>query len=76
MNNVELKTLAISWILKRSRDFKTRPYSITAKEVADAVGGYAGSVGRVADDVVAELKSQGLSVRYVRGARTCRFELF
>lgn len=75
MNDVELKTLAISWIYKRSREIKTRPYCISAQEVAKAVGGYAGSVGRVADDVVAELELQGLLIRYVRGVRPCRFEL-
>lgn len=75
MNDIELKSLAISWIHKRSGDLKTRPYSISAQEVAKAVGGYAGSVGRIADDVVAELEGQGLAVRYVRGSRPCRFEL-
>jgi hypothetical protein len=75
VNDVELKTLAISWIYQRSRGLKTRPYGISAQEVAKAVGGYAGSVGRVADDVVTELELQGLPIRYVRGARPCRFEL-
>lgn len=75
MNDVELKTLAIAWIHKRSRDLKTRPYSISAKEVAEAVGGYAGSVGRVAEEVVAELESQGLLIRYARNASPRRFEL-
>lgn len=75
MNDIELRTLAIDWLEKRSRDLKTRPYPISAQEVAKAVGGYAGSVGRVADDIVAELHIRKVLIRYVRGVRPCRFEL-
>jgi hypothetical protein len=75
MRNKELKNLCVNWLYGQNSVVCSRPYSFTAKEVADAVGGYAGSVGKVADEVVKELMARGIFIHYNRTPKSCYFEL-
>ncbi len=76
MKKDELKRKAIAWLESKSKEFKTRPHSFSPKEVADAVGGYAGSLGKVADAVVDELLSRNINIRYLRSGNKRSFDLF
>lgn len=77
MNQVELKNKSLVWLTEKSKTIKTRPHSFTPKEVAQAVGGaYTLLGGRLAIEIVDELRQHGISIRYLQNARPCRFELF
>ena len=56
MNNVELTNKIISCLYNKAKQCRTFPREYAAKEIADAVGGYPPAVGKVANNVVAELK--------------------
>ena len=75
MNNIELATRCVDWLSKKSRITKTRPYSYTAQQVATGVEGYAGNVGRISEQVVAELRARGIKIKYVNNVNPRRFEL-
>ena len=75
MNEIELTNKAIEWLERQDNCVKLRPHYFKPKEVADAVGGYAGTVGKVAKAVVAELCSRGINIRYVCSGSIRRFEL-
>jgi len=75
MKEEKLKRKATEWLETKSKEFKTRPHSFTPKEVADAVGGYAGSLGKVATEVVTELNLRGVNIKYSRSGNKRSFEL-
>ena len=75
MNEDELKRKAIEWLESQSKAHQTRPQSFRPIEIANAIGGYAGSLGNVADAVVTELISRDIKIRYLRIGKKCRFEL-
>lgn len=75
MKQPELKRKAADWLESESKKHKTRPQKFTPKEVADSVGGYAGTLGNVASEVVEELAARGIKARYVRQGTKCFFEL-
>lgn len=75
MNEIELTNKAIEWLQARSRTIKRRPHPFTPKEVTDEVGGYPGTLGKVADTVIAELLQRGIAIRYVRTGKSRYFEL-
>ena len=75
MKNIEMKNLSVNWLFSQQSIVCSRPYSFTAKIVADAVGGYAGAVGKIADEVITELTARGISIRYNRTPTVCYFEL-
>jgi hypothetical protein len=75
MNETELRNAAIRWLSDQSKIIKLRPHPFTPTEVTREVGGYPGTLGKIADVVVSELRAQGVNVRYVRSARTRFFEL-
>ena len=52
------------------------PKRYTAKAVADATGGYPPSVGRVADDVLAELVGRGIKVKYLKAPKSIMFIIY
>lgn len=69
MNDVEITNLAIEFLYKQiCFNFSPRR-RISAKEVADAVGGYAPSVGRCHEEIVAELQKRGCLIRYDRASK-------
>lgn len=75
MKNMELRILCVDWLWSQQSIICSRPYSFPAKIVAEKVGGYAGAVGMVAEEVITELTARGISIRYVRTPRVCYFEL-
>lgn len=76
MNQVELKNKAILWLVAKSKSIKKRPHPFTPKEVAEAVGGsFTMLGGHLADEIVAEVRMQGIPIRYVNNTRPCKFEL-
>lgn len=68
MNETELTNKAIAWLGMQCKS-STSTRLFTPKEVADAVGGYAGSIGKVQSAVVAELIGQGFAVKYLAGKK-------
>jgi hypothetical protein len=75
MNQVELKNKAITWLAAASKIVKARPHSFTPKEVATAVGGaYTALGGMLGEQVVEELRQQGVNIRYVNNTRPRKFE--
>lgn len=66
MNDVELTNRAIDFLHKQHGCNSSRGRRISAKEVADAVGGYAPSVGRCYEAILAELLKRGHAIRYDR----------
>lgn len=75
MKNSELKNKAIEWLETQSKTFKTRPQSYTPKEVAEAVGGAYGAIGKIADLIVPELVARGVSFQYMKIGNSRRFLL-
>ena len=75
MKEIELKNRVIKWLSKMNTTVMSRPHEFTAQEVATAVEGYAGSVGRVAKDVINELNARGISVEYRNNLTPRRFIL-
>jgi hypothetical protein len=75
MNETELHNKSVAWLELQDRRFKLRPQRFRPKEVADAVGGAYGILGRIANKVVSELNARGISIRYVRTKSSVYFEL-
>ena len=75
MNEIELTNKVIEWLHAKSKVIKRRPHPFTPKEITDEVGGYPGTLGKVADAIVAELLQRGVGIRYVRTGKARRFEL-
>ena len=75
MTETELNNKSVTWLELQDRRFKLRPQQFRPKEVAEAVGGAYGILGRIADDVVAELRARGVQIRYVRTKSKVYFEL-
>jgi len=73
MNNVELMNKVISYLDRKARRCTNFPREYSAKEIADSVGGYPPAIGKVADDVLAELRGRGIKVKYVKTANPRRF---
>lgn len=64
MKDIELKNKAITWLMKKSNEYKTRPQKFTASEVADAVHGRFNRVGFVAKEIVIELNARDIKIQY------------
>lgn len=65
MKNGELRKLAVDFLAEEHSKLKvnfTRPYP--AKLVAEAVNGYAGALGRIVDQVLADLNALGIKCTY------------
>jgi len=75
MKSTELKNKAIAWLEAQSKTFKTRPQSYTPKEVAEAVGGAYGAIGKIAGQIVSELVARGITIQYIRNGNSRRFLL-
>jgi len=75
VNNIELKNRTISFLEQKYKDTKTFPREYTAKEVADATGGYAGNIGKIAKEVIKELNCHGYSIVYESQKSPKRFVL-
>ena len=73
MNNIELTNAVTKFLRKKAKQSKVFPKRYTPKEIAHATGGYAGAIGKVADDVLAELKGMGIKIKYVRTGSSCKF---
>jgi len=76
MNNIELKNKCVEYIFEKIRENKCFPIKFTPKEIADSVGGYAGNVGRVSENIVKELKARGVNIQYIRKNDRRYFEIF
>lgn len=77
MSEIELINKVIDWFIKMNIEIKGRPHRYKPKEVADAVGGAYGSVGKIADSVVSELVKRRVKIRYSREIKNKPFfELF
>lgn len=66
MRDDELTNIVIKYLDSECRLNRSRPRYFLAKQVADEVGGYAPSVGRVSESVVRELRARGHKVEYQR----------
>ena len=77
MNNVDLRVLAVRFLLAETSKIRGRPHelSFSAKQVSVAVGGYAGALGQVAALVSADLCSMGVACKYFRDRKPTVFVL-
>lgn len=75
MNETELRNGAIRWLGRQSKVVKLRPHPFTPTEITKEVGGYPGTLGKIADEIVSELLARGIKIRYLRAGRKRFFEL-
>lgn len=77
MKNSELRNLAVDFLAKEYARLQQpgyeRPYP--AKFVADAVGGYAGAIGKVAAHIVSDLRAMGIKCDYDSSTTPRKFVL-
>ena len=77
MGQHEQKVAAIAWLKKKSTECKTAPFRrFTPKQVAEGIGGaYTAIGGKIANEIVAELRLCGVSADYIRVGKKRFFEL-
>jgi hypothetical protein len=76
MNQIELKNKAIEWLTEKAATIKMRPHAFTPKEVAEAIGGsYTQLGGRLANEVVEEIRQRGINIQYLNNTRPRQFKL-
>jgi len=73
----ELRVKAVAYLRSEVDRIICRPHKLSfpAKVVADAVGGYAGTIGLVADQVVFDLQATGIDCMYDRNKRPTAFSI-
>lgn len=76
MIHTELKNKAITWLEKQSQICKTRPYKFSPKEITDQIGGVHTSLGAIQNQIILELMSRGINIRYLKIGNKRFFELF
>ena len=70
-----MEKAAIAWLDAQDKLYLTRPKRFSPQEVITAIGGYSPTLGKVADDVIRELQSRGVRIRYQRVGNKRWFEL-
>lgn len=75
MNQIELKNKVINWLFEKNSIIKRRPHYFTPKEITDEVGGYPGTLGRAANEIVDELILRGVKIDYIRAGNVRKFAL-
>ncbi|MBX9915794.1 MAG: hypothetical protein E6Q59_02665 [Nitrosomonas sp.] len=75
MTHTELKNKAITWLEKQSQICKTRPYRFSPKEIADEISGVHTSLGAIQNEIIAELMSRGVNIKYSKIGKKRFFEL-
>jgi hypothetical protein len=77
MNMLDVRTSAVRFLRSEAAKVKKRPHQLafSAKDVSVAVGGYAGTLGKVADEVAADLSVMGIPCRYYRNRKPTVFVL-
>lgn len=75
MNEPTLRLYAVRFIAAEAGKIVKRPHQLSfpAKHVADKIGGYAGTLGKVADEVAADLCASGIQCAYYRNRRPTVF---
>lgn len=75
MHESELKNKTIEWLWCQYKNRKVKPCKFAPKEITDEIGGVHTSLGRIKDDVVAELTARGADARYLKVGNKRYFEL-
>ncbi len=77
MKNADLRVHAVKYLKAESDKILNRPHELTysAKQVSMAVGGYAGALGQIADEVVADLKAMAIPCKYLKNRKPTVFVL-
>lgn len=70
-----MEKAAIAWLDLQDKSYLTRPKRFSPQEVTTAIGGYPPTLGKVAEDVVRELLSRGVKIRYIKVGSKRWFEL-
>lgn len=70
-----MEKVAIAWLDAQDKLYLTRPKKFSPQEVTTATGGYPPTLGKVAGDVVRELQSRGVKIRYLKLGSKRWFEL-
>lgn len=75
MKNVDLRVKAAAFLASEAKKIMNRPYKLTfsAKQVSSAVGGYAGALGQIAEDVADDLIAMGFPCNYYRNQKPTVF---
>jgi hypothetical protein len=77
MNMLDIRTSSVRFLCTETTKVKERPHQLmfSAKYVSSAVGGYAGTLGKVADQVAADLSAMGIRCRYCKNRKPTVFLL-
>jgi hypothetical protein len=77
MNIPDTRVNSVRFLRDEAAKVKKRPHQLkfSAKHVSSAIGGYAGTLGKVADEVAADLSAMGIPCRYYRNRKPTVFVL-
>jgi len=78
MKNIDLRNKAVSFLATEHKKIVVPDHEKTysAKFVADQSGGYAGAIGHVAKQIVADLKANGIKCSYNNSRSPATFTLY
>lgn len=67
MKQHEQKIAALEWLMKKSKECRSEPFKrFTPKQVAEGIGGaYTAIGGKVANEIIAELRIRGVPSDYI-----------
>ncbi len=77
MGQHEQKIAAVEWLRKQAKECQSKPCRrFTPKQVAEGIGGaYTAIGGKVADEIVDELRLRGIAADYIRVGKKLFFVL-
>jgi hypothetical protein len=77
MKNTDLRVLAVQFLRKEAAQIQKRPHQLvySAKMVSSSVGGYAGNLGHIAEQIVSDLTASGINCIYRRDRTRKEFVL-
>ncbi len=78
MKDLDLVNLAVAYLAKEHEKIiqKNHKVDFSAKYIADKVGGYAGSIGRVSEKVVTNLRAMGIFCEYDKNSNPKKFIIY
>lgn len=75
MNIVDIRVNAVLYLSNEVSKIKSRPHILeySAKQVSVAIGGYAGTLGKVATEIAQDMSAMGIKCSYIRTSKPCKF---
>ena len=77
MKNADLRVHAVAYLKRKAAEIKHGSHELTysAKHISSEVGGYAGALGQIADEVAGDLRAMGIDCTYFRNRKPTVFVL-